>query len=287
MKKFILNGRNFAKVKLLTAGFWLAAAIIVLMFAACTKKSETQPQTGGDVSDNVNFSVPSQSAAAASVSYSKILNGDFSDLAGTWVNERGESRSLRADGTFGEGKSGNVTKGFNDTYVWSIATGEESGFGAALYPAGTEVWNEDGQLLATDTTKIRITIGYVHSITNVFYREGEYPTSQNSIQAALDHEELRIGSSVSGTVGGDWKEQYNIRSPGAGYILLTIESDVEIYLEVYNEQQFITTNMNDSDEISTRAEFAAQPNTVYLLTVQSYVRDVKEAAFRITASFDR
>ena len=244
-------------------------AIIVLMFTAC------------------NRSNPPQSAAVSTVSYEKILNGDFSDLAGAWVNERGESRSLRADGTFGEGRSGNVTKAVNGAYVWPVATGEESGFGAALYPAGTEVWNEDGQLLATDTTKIRITIGYVHSITNVFYREGEYPTSQNSIQAALDHEELRIGSSVSGTVGGDWKEQYNIRSPGAGYILLTIESDVEIYLEVYNEQQFITTNMNDSDEISTRAEFAAQPNTVYLLTVQSYVRDVKEAAFRITASFDR
>jgi len=245
-------------------------AIIVLMFTAC------------------NRSNPPQSAAVSTVSYEKILNGDFSDLAGAWVNERGESRSLRADGTFGEGRSGNVTKAVNGAYVWPVATGEESGFGAALYPAGTEVWDEDGQLLATDTTKIRITIGYVHSITSVYYREGEYTVSQNkSTESSLEHEELRIGSSVSGTVGRDWIEKYNIRSLETGYILLEIESDAEIYLEVYNGQQFITSNINDSDEISLRAEITAQPNTVYLLTVQSYVRDVTEAAFRVKASFDR
>ena len=232
------------------------------------------------------WSIPSQSAAGASVSYAEILNGDFSEFAGTWVNEQGGRVQLRADGTFGEGRAGNVTKAVNGIYMWPVATGEESGFGAALYPAGNEVWNEDGQLLATDTTKVRITIGYVHSITNVYYREGEYTASQNT-SAALEHEELRIGSSVSGVVGGDWKENYNIRSFEKGYILLEIESDAEIYLEVYNGQQFITTNMNDSDEISSRAEITAQPNTVYLLTVQSYVRDVKEAGFRITASFDR
>ncbi|MCL2174529.1 MAG: hypothetical protein FWB73_00650 [Treponema sp.] len=116
----------------------------------------------------------------------------------------------------------------------------------------------------------------------------EYPISQNNTeQAALEYEELRIGSSVSGTVSRDWKENYNIRALEAGYILLEIESDVEIYLEIYNDQQFITTNMNDSDEISSKLEITAQPNTVYLLTVQSYVRDVTEASFRITASFDR
>ena len=251
-------------------------AIILMVLTACNRGSGTQSQTAA---------APD---AASTDRYAKILNGDFSDVAGTWVNEHGISRSLRADGTFGEGRSGNVTKAVNGTYIWPVATGEESGFGAALYPAGTEVWDEDGQLLATDTTKIRITIGYVHSVTDVYYREGEYPVSQNkSEQAALEYEELRIGSSVSGVVGRDWEEKYNIRSLETGYILLEIESHVEIYLEVYNGQQFITTNINDSDEISSRAEFAAQPDTVYLLTVQSYVRDVTEAAFRIKASFNR
>jgi len=227
-------------------------------------------------------------AAVSSVSYAKILGGDFSDLEGTWVNNSGNKRQLKANGTFGTGRSGNVTKGLNGVYIWPVSTGEESGFGAALYPAGIEVYNEDGQLLATDTSKIRITIGYVYSITDLYYREWEYPTSQNkSAQTALEHEELRIGSSVSGTVGGDWVEKYNIRSLETGFILLNIESDVEIYMEVYNGDQFIFSNMSNNDVIFKNAEITAKPNTVYLITVQSYVRDVTEAAFRITASFDR
>jgi len=229
----------------------------------------------------IRCNIGEAAAAVSSVSYAKILDGDFSDFAGTWVNSSGNKQQLKANGTFGTGRAGNVTKAVNGVYIWPVSTGGESGFGAALYPAGIEVYDEDGQFLSTDTTKIRITIGYVHSITSVYYREGEYPAQ------ALEHQELRIGSSVSGTVGGDWKEKYNIRSLEAGYILLKIESDVEIYMEVYNGEQFIFSNMDDNDVIFKNAEITAKPNTVYLITVQSYVRDVKEAAFRITASFDR
>jgi len=112
--------------------------------------------------------------------FAKILAGDLSAFEGAWVNNQGDKRYLNPDGTSGPGASGNFTKSFNGIYSWSVSEGGESGYGAALYPAGTEVWNEDGQLLATDTTKVRITMGYVYLITGVFYREWELPTQTAS-----------------------------------------------------------------------------------------------------------
>ena len=99
----------------------------------------------------------------------------------------------------------------------------------------------------------------------------------------LEYEELRAGSSVTGVVGRDWIERYNIRSVDTFYISLVIESEVEILVDVYNEQQFITSSIDDSGEYHSRFEIAAQPNTVYILEASSYVRDVTEAAFRISA----
>jgi len=119
-----------------------------------------------------------------------------------------------------------------------------------------------------------IAITVMHVV--VYYRQGE-------AQTALEHKELHAGSSVTGVVGRDWKERYNIRSVDMFYISLVIESEVKILLDVYNGQQFITSSIDDSGEYRSRIEIAAQPNTVYLLEVSSYVRDVTEAAFRITA----
>jgi hypothetical protein len=138
--------------------------------------------------------------------------------------------------------------------------------------------NNNGQFIKTDTTKDRITIYFVESNDDVYYYKEKAPT-----QTALEYEELRAGSSVTGVVGRDWKERYNIRSVDTFYISLVIESEVEILLDVYNGQQFITSSIDDSGEYHSRIEIAAQPNTVYILEVSSYVRDVTEAAFRITA----
>ena len=225
-----------------------------------------------------------------------ILSGDFSEFAGTWVNGFGRIQ-FRADGTFGEGSSGyriNADGTFNygsaygfelnkdGSYSWYVSWGGESmGYYLTLFPPGVEIMMDDSyppQILLTDTTKVRIadTAKGIHSSNEVYYREGE-------AQAALEYEELRAGSSVTGVVGRDWKERFNIRSVDTFYISLVIESEVEILLDVYNGQQFIKSSIDDSGEYHSRIEIAAQPNTVYLLEVSSYVRDVTEAAFRISA----
>jgi len=218
-----------------------------------------------------------------------ILSGDLSEFAGTWVNGLGESRTLRADGTV-------LNAGINDdrealrferldngSYYWLVNILNYEGMGrgafnAQLYPVGVEVMGGNG-LVPTDTSKVRMfypEVDVVYLPSEVYYREGE-------AQAALEHEELRAGSSVTGVVGRDWIERYNIRSVDSFYISLVIESEVEILLDVYNEQQLIKSSIDDSGEYHSRFEIAAQPNTIYLLEVSSYVRDVTEAAFRISA----
>jgi len=208
--------------------------------------------------------------------YTAILEGDLSDFAGMWVNDHGGgSVVLTKDGLLQDiGYSISNLRRIGNAYSWDLSTGVVS-MPVFLFPVGVEVTDEDNRHIQTDTTKDRIAIDRRYS-NQVYYREGEAP-------AALEYEELRIGSSVTGVVGRDWKERYNIRSVDTFYISLVIESEVEILLDVYNGQQFITSSIDDSGEYHSRFEVAAQPNTVYLLEVSSYVRDVTEAAFRITA----
>jgi len=208
--------------------------------------------------------------------YAKIREWDFSDFAGIWVNDHGGgSVELASNGILlGIGYSVSNLSKTGNAYTWELSTGADS-MPVFLFPAGVEITDGDNRRVQTDTTKDRIAIAGRYN-NQVYYR-------QSKAQTALEHEELRAGSSVTGVVGGDWKERYNIRSVDTFYISLVIESEVEILLDVYNGQQFIKSSIDDSGEYHSRIEIAAQPNTVYLLEVSSYVRDVTEAAFRISA----
>ncbi|MCL2186885.1 MAG: hypothetical protein FWB86_13690 [Treponema sp.] len=285
------------KTKLILA-FCFSCAIIALMFTACNRGSNnknesegqsfphTQSETVVDVSKDVNFSVH------------YIQNIDMSRLANRNIirheaAHNGEKIIISADVDLHEFKIYSIGIDDEDFTIFI----ENTVYSLDVLKSNSAIeystYIPDG--IPAEALSFKTPDGTTHAyILGVSGMDGtvvllpwsipsqsEYPT-----QTALEHEELRIGSSVSGVVGRDWKEKYNIRSFEKGNIILKIDSDVEIYLEVYNGQQFITSNINDSDEISSRAEISAQPNTVYLLTVQSYVRDVTEAAFRITASFD-
>ena len=271
--------KRFSFIAILACCF--CCAIIVLMFGACTKKSETQTQTHhadeheGGPGDDYEALPP-----GFGYPYTAILDGDLSEFAGIWINGRGQTKALTAGGIIDDGLYvSNFSRNTDDVifYSWWVSQSGD-GFETKLHPAGTEVINNNGQLIKTDTTKDRISIYFVESNDDVYYYKEKAPA-----QAVLEHEELRVGSSVTGVVGRDWKEHYNIRSVDSFYISLVIESEVEILLDVYNGQQFITSSIDDSGEYHSRIEIAAQPNTVYLLEVSSYVRDVTEAAFRITA----
>jgi len=258
--------------------FVLLVAVIIITamaFTVCTKKSETQPQTTTAEQTQIAVTLTADPYDPNGL-YAKILSGDFSEFAGRWVNDHGGGWvDLTKDGLLQDiGYSVSNIKKIGDAYSWDLSTGIVS-MPVFLFPAGVEVTDEDNRRVQTDTTKDRIAIDRRYS-NQVYYRQGE-------AQTALEYEELRAGSSVTGVVGRDWKERFNIRSVDTFYISLVIESEVEILLDVYNGQQFITSSIDDSGEYHSRFEIAAQPNTVYILEASSYVRDVTEAAFRISA----
>jgi len=146
--------------------------IFVLIFTSCSKKSETQA-----------------AAAITAASYEKILAGDLSAFAGTWVNSRGEKRQLRANGTFNSGETAYGFKIGNENdqhiagtnYQWIVNMGGEAGgYEVWLYPVGAAIRNYDGDFIETDNTKNRIVIELIGSSDDVFYREGETPSAQTN-----------------------------------------------------------------------------------------------------------
>jgi hypothetical protein len=106
--------------------------------------------------------------AALSEGYSKLLNGDFSQFTtGYWV--LGSSGiQLRADGTFKNGVTASAARRNDDgAYFWNMwDKSDGSGWGAMLYPVGVEVTSADGDILQTDTTKVRLAMGHDAPMTN-------------------------------------------------------------------------------------------------------------------------
>jgi len=205
----------------------------------------------------------------------KLLDSDLSAFAGTWVNNAGGTYTIPQPQSW-ENEFPGGFKQFDNYYTWWHPAGD---FGIYLVPVGIDLILH-GNVIPTDKTKIRLVTEDLHSAPVVYYHEGE-------ASAQLEHEELRIGSSVSGYVSGDAIDHYNIRSSEAGELILQIESNVEIWLEVYQGDRFILESTTKLGEHLTRVAFLAQPNTVYHLQVRSYVRDVVWEAYRITASFSR
>jgi len=140
----------------------ICVLIFVLIFTSCSKKNETQV-----------------AEAIAAASYEKILDGDLSEFAGTWVNGQGTRRVLMTNGTFGNGTSASFRREENGSYTWGISFASGGGNGVELYPVGVDVNARPGQ---TDTTKVRILIitsgDSAYNPDEFYYREGEAPSAQ-------------------------------------------------------------------------------------------------------------
>lgn len=100
--------------------------------------------------------------------YEKLLNGDFSGVAGEYVNSEGKTITLLSNGlckTDKEGaKTGFITKLNDGTYKWSVSDSEgsfepnTSAYQILVYPAGFSVKYHDSETTNTqdDTSKIRL-----------------------------------------------------------------------------------------------------------------------------------
>jgi uncharacterized lipoprotein NlpE involved in copper resistance len=174
----------------------LAVAFIVLTCSPqkndTATQSPEQPQTKTETTQN---------------NYNKILNGDLSDFAGIWVNNKDEKRELRPNGYFGDDVNGSFRVRENGSYSWSVG-GSSHGIGVVLYPVGipvmglNRVYNDPDRdfiesILPTDTTKVRICLerGDSPFIENVYYRETESLTDHaaDSSRNSVDWEGMYTG----------------------------------------------------------------------------------------------
>jgi hypothetical protein len=115
-----------------------------------------------------------------SYDYSKILKGDLSEFVGTYVDGRGYKLELKADGSYKDYFIG-LNFSFDEdsgTYRLSLSSSQDS-FSMFLFPVGVDAYNNDGKLVKTDKTKIRLHSNNPHpsSSDDLYYWESSKITA--------------------------------------------------------------------------------------------------------------
>ena len=177
--------------------------VLSLVATACNR-SEAKLQTLSETSATITAeNYATKESYASNEAYAKILNGDLSDFAGTWINIHGERRQLYADGIFGPpgtiSNFGKNDEGTSDAYKWYVLEGinepipGEYGYFVYLYPAGAALDIEGLNIingyhirgtLANDSAKDLIVLrprpqhDALQPDYFVFYREGEAPNAE-------------------------------------------------------------------------------------------------------------
>ena len=182
--------------KLLTV---LTALVILGVAAGCNKKNDaalTETDTKQETMqvEQQKEAAPAQTSVTAagmeSYDYSKILKGDFSEFAGTWVKDDGqEVIHLRADGTFTDGKKATVPK-LNPygAYSWNAdAMNDRDGSPWLLFPVGIDGYesanaNDDYDsrrgFVQTDKTRVRLAMDGASSKNWMYYYQDTSGTSE-------------------------------------------------------------------------------------------------------------
>ena len=185
--------------------------VLSLVATACNRgEAKPQTQTLSETSAAITAgNYDSNESYVSNEAYAKILNGDLSDFAGTWVNIQGERRQLYADGIFGHpgtiSNFGKNDEGTSHAYKWYVLEGirepipGEYGYFVYLYPAGAALDIEGLNIingyhirgiLANDSAKDRIILRPWPQHDSllphyVYYREGEAPNAETLFAQAL------------------------------------------------------------------------------------------------------
>ncbi len=126
--------------------------------------------------------------------YTDILKGDFSKVAGKYTYPSGEQVTLFSDGQINwvdtQGENEDTTwkaeyffKHVDGTYSWSIALYEdgepESVVNCIIWPEGVEVIDDNENVIETDTSRIRMWIGFgdYSSAEDFAYKDAEQKMS--------------------------------------------------------------------------------------------------------------
>ena len=194
-------------------------------------------------------------------SYAKILAGDLSDFAGTWVNGYGNISELQPDGNF---DGGNVARDFkktgagvNEIYSWWVSK-DGDGYEVRLYPAGIDIVAWDDQIMQTDTAKTRIAV-YANSSDEVYYHERDlhhtaYERSGSAeVQGASHPVPVKIspGTFINGYIEQGEEHWFRVTITGSNFDFLIVETDgdTNTFLEAYTESyKFIDANYIKHDQ---------------------------------------
>jgi len=143
------------------------------------------------------FSFTACSGKNKAYDYSKLLRGDFSELAGNWKAGYSNLR-LRANGTYGDFiRTGNITLESGKYYTWSLSskTGDDV-VEMFLYPTGVNII-ADEEVIQSDKKKVRLLAGeYLPGISDIFYLEASDAAIASAeaiaYQAALSEGYLKL-----------------------------------------------------------------------------------------------
>lgn len=133
----------------------------------------------------------------------RLLNGDFSEFAGTYKYNSGNSFELLANGLSNidvssektEFRVEDICESSDGTYIWSVNcyyNGEcMDGVICIIYPKGVEVVSYDGRILPTDTSKVRFWSGNaeVSDVQYIAYKQDE---TVAEIKVVLNGEEIEF-----------------------------------------------------------------------------------------------
>ena len=256
-------------------GLVVLLMIVVSAFSACSKNNtQSSAEEGAQTQAAAAEGVQTRTAAD---SYAKILNGDLSAFAGTWVNGIGVSARLMSNGAFvwgldlpesgltpGSRFSSDTNEAGEVYYYWGIIEenedGESYGFGMFLYPVGVDIIMFD-TLVRSDKTKTRILAGlFIYEAPQspeVFYLEGETqsiimyvnsedglriraePSTESGIVKSLQHGQRVVLAErgASATIDGITSYWYKI-SGEAGWIFGGYLSNFPLVNPAINEYKF-------------------------------------------------
>jgi len=233
------------------------------------------------VSADVYYRDGHAAAVESSGPYAKILAGNLSDFAGTWVNRRGNISELTPEGLFDNAyHASNFQKtgsGINEVYSWWISLGGDGGE-VKLYPAGAEIFTWDDQIIQTDTTKVRISF-YAESSDQVYYQEGEISLPVPIV--------LAPGTFINGYIEQGENHWYIVRSPDGGILTVETEGSTDTVLTVFSENyEYISENddtwIGDYVDRNAKLVISVRSDTAYIFRLSAF----GSGSYRILAIFE-
>ena len=156
----------------------LAITIITLLLCSCGTGEKSPALSGDTTQAPVKTDRP--------LDYDAMINGDFTAVAGEWINSDGDMILIRSDGITEEDAAGSgeykaiaqpVVKNGDGSFSWTIGTYYNNecidGYGITVFPAGVAASDYDGNKINTDESSPRLWVGNgdITSDYDFYYRK--------------------------------------------------------------------------------------------------------------------